>query len=440
MSAHATEERREKRRKLAAIRLELREARIAKKRALLDARERCRADRIAVRERTRALRLRVLRDLKEVTNAERAAAHRACSERMRAAQRVTDRAGRRHAEMMAERKRELDLKRVAKAERDRKAGAPAETCLSCVHETDDAVRANLTSDLVPLFDEVSRSIKGGPKESRTEAFLKFAETHPEKVLETTSHEAHTRVEALESAHRDLTKGSRTSNAYESKKAARLERMRERADRLKRESAGRLESARRIADHIPMGQPILIGHHSEKRHRRDIARIHSGHEKAAELAKAAEALERRADRSERVNAISSDDPDAIEKLRSKLASIDNDRARMAEANRAVRSANPRAALAAIGFSESLIEKALTPDSMGHIGFPPYALRNAAAEASRLRERIKLLEQRATKPTPPTLYGYGVRIEEAENRVRVMFDAKPDEATRGSFRACERDLIG
>ena len=28
----------------------------------------------------------------------------------------------------------------------------------------------------------------------------------------------------------------------------------------------------IASHIPMGQPILVGHHSEKRHRRDLARI------------------------------------------------------------------------------------------------------------------------------------------------------------------------
>lgn len=344
---------------------------------------------------------------------------------------MSDRASQRHAEGIAERKRDAELRRIEKAGRARTKQAPAETCLSCTHETDDQVRANLTSDLVPLFDEVSRSIKGGLNQSRTEAFLKFAESHPDKVLATSSHEAHTRVEALEKEHRDLT-GARAPNSYEAKKAARLDRMRERADRLKTESRASSEAAHRIADHIPMGQPVLIGHHSEKRHRRDIERIHKGHTRAVELAKEAGALERRADRSERVNAISSDDPDAIEKLRTKLASVENDRTRMAEANRAVRSANPRAALAAIGFSAALIEKALTPDPMGNIGFPPYALRNAAAEANRLRERIKLLEQRVTKLAPATLYGFGVRIEEADNRVRVIFDAKPDEATRGELK--------
>jgi hypothetical protein len=255
MAARSSEEKRETRRRLTTLRLELREARIARKRALLDARERCRADRIAVQQRTRALRLQVLRDLREVTATEKASANRACSERMRAARRMTDRASQRHAEGIAERKRDIDLRRIAKAERDRKKDAPPETCLSCAHESDDQVRANLTSDLVPLFDEVSRSIKGGASQSRTEAFLKFAETNPDKVLATSSHEAHTRVEALEKEHRDLTHGARAPNAYEAKKAARLERMRDRADRLKRESHATLESARRISDHIPMGQPM-----------------------------------------------------------------------------------------------------------------------------------------------------------------------------------------
>jgi hypothetical protein len=425
--------RRELRRQLVAIRTELKAARADRKRALVDARERCRSERLAVKERSRALRMRVLRDLRDVTRAEHAQARRDCSERLRAARAIPDRSRRKHAELSAERRRETEARRLARAEHERKKAAPASTCLSCKPESDDEVRTNLTSDLLPLFDRVGSSIKGGPTESRTAAFLAYAAAHPEEVLATSAHEADTRVRELESAHREIAKSlGRAPNSYEAKKAARLERMRERAARLRSEANARETSARERASHIPFGQPILVGHHSEKRHRRDIERIHQGFGKAHELTKEAEAIEKRADRSERIGAISSDDPDVLEKLREKLAGVERDRERMATANRAVRSANPREALRAIGFSESLIEKALTPDPMGHIGFPPYALKNAAAEAARLRERIRLLEERAARPAPTTLYGYGVRIEEADNRVRIIFDAKPDVATRAALK--------
>ena len=429
----SSERQRELRQKLVAIRAELKVARADRKRALVDARERCRSERIAVKERSRALRIRVLRDLREVTRTERANARRDCGERLRSARALTDRSARKHAELSVERRREIEQHRIARADHARKQAAPAETCLSCKHESDDQVRANLSSDLLPLFDRVASSIKGGANESRTEAFLKYASAHPDEVLATSSHEADTRVRELEQAHEEISKGlGRAPNPYEAKKAARLDRMRDRASRLKTESAAHEASARNIASHIPFGQPILVGHHSEKRHRRDLERIHRGFGKSHELAREAEALEQRADRSERVGAISSDDPEAIEKLREKLAGVERDRERMTEANRAVRSSKPREALAALGFSEALIEKALTRDPMGNIGFPPYALRNAASEAARLRERIRQLEARATRRTPTTLHGFGVRMEESDNRVRVIFDAKPDDPTRSELK--------
>jgi hypothetical protein len=427
------ERRRELRRQLVAIRTELKAARADRKRALIDARERCRSERLAVKERSRALRMRVLSDLREVTRAERAQARQDCTERLRAARAIPDRSRRKHAELSAERKREIEARRIARAEHDRKKAAPPSTCLSCKPESDDEVRANLTSDLLPLFDRVGPSIKGGPTESRTADFLAYAAAHPEEVLATSSHAADTRVRELETAHHEIAKSlGRRRNAYGAKKAAHLDRMREHAARLRSEAEARETSAKESASHIPFGQPILVGHHSEKRHRRDIERIHQGFAKAHELTKEAEALEQRADRSERSGAISSDDPDAIDKLRERLASVEHDRERMNVANLAVRSANPRDALRTIGFSESLIEKALTPDPMGHIGFPPYALKNASAEAARLRERIRLLEARAARPSPTPLFGFGVRIEEADNRVRIIFDTKPDEATRAALK--------
>jgi len=69
----------------------------------------------------------------------------------------------------------------------------------------------------------------------------------------------------------------------------VERAEERSERFEDYSGRRLqeaESARRavdaIADHIPFGQPILVGHHSERRARKDAERIQNGMRRAVDL--------------------------------------------------------------------------------------------------------------------------------------------------------------
>ncbi len=68
-----------------------------------------------------------------------------------------------------------------------------------------------------------------------------------------------------------------------------ERAEERADRFEDYSGKRKHEADRahsavaaIADNIPLGQPILVGHHSEKRARKDAERIQNGMRKAIDL--------------------------------------------------------------------------------------------------------------------------------------------------------------
>lgn len=48
----------------------------------------------------------------------------------------------------------------------------------------------------------------------------------------------------------------------------------------------------ITKHIPMGQPILVGHHSEKRHRSDLNKSWNAMDKAVEESKKAESYENR----------------------------------------------------------------------------------------------------------------------------------------------------
>ena len=225
---------------------------------------------------------------------------------------------------------------------------------------------------------------------------------------------------------------RAPNPYEAKKAARIDRMRKRAGRLRGASEAAREGVRRIEEMIPFGQPILVGHHSERRHRRDLERMQSGFAKSMDLQKRADELERRAKSAEKSRAISSDDPDAIDKLRAKLADLERDRARMVEANRAARGARPHEDLARLGFSERMITRILTPDFAGRIAFPRYALANAAHEASRVRKRIEELEEKAERPAPPAREIAGARVEETDNRVRIFFESKPPAELRSELK--------
>ena len=55
----------------------------------------------------------------------------------------------------------------------------------------------------------------------------------------------------------------------------------------------LAAARARADMIPLGQPILVGHHSERRHRRDLERINAGYDRGLATAREADETARRA---------------------------------------------------------------------------------------------------------------------------------------------------
>lgn len=120
-------------------------------------------------------------------------------------------------------------------------------------------------------------------------------------------------------------------------------------------------------------------------------------------------------------ISPNEPEAVTKLREKLAEVDKGCARLVEANKAVRSKRPCEGHGPpLGFLEERIERALTSEPTGRIRFPACALSNAAIEAGRLGRRI---EKRARKtcstPAPGSLEAPGECTEEATSRVCAAF---------------------
>lgn len=223
-----------------------------------------------------------------------------------------------------------------------------------------------------------------------------------------------------------------SNGYAARQEARRERFVALAVKMQGASAMHYSASRRAVEHIPFGQPILVGHHSERGHRATLARAASAMDKSCEAASKAAHY---AQRAETVGSggISSDDPAALVKLRAELAQCERLQEHMKATNKAIRAhKTPEAradALVALGMSETEAAQALKPDFMGRVGFPDYRLKNNGANARRIAARIAELERRRSADDVERAgNGYTYREDVNENRVMFEFAAKPAEAVR------------
>jgi hypothetical protein len=201
--------RRKVREKLAELRAQLRSARTQRKEAIKSAKERCRTERLAAREHARALRIRGLAELREAARLERQAARDACT-LGKADARKTEGVERRRAELAAERKYQADMRSIERSNKVRRREHPHATYIERRAESDDEVRANISPDLVPLFERVRRGIKASPRVSRTEAFLEYAEEHPGEVLDVIEDKTETLIRELERQHRETSRMPRAA--------------------------------------------------------------------------------------------------------------------------------------------------------------------------------------------------------------------------------------
>jgi hypothetical protein len=139
------------------------------------------------------------------------------------------------------------------------------------------------------------------------------------------------------------------------------------------------------------------------------------------------------------AISSADPDAIERLTAKVERAEHLQAIMKEANAITRmKISDEEKLAYLleleGISERTALALLNPDYMGNFGFAPYALTNNGANIRRMKERITELTARnaarATQTEDVERQVNGVRYIEntTAERVQFIFPGKPAAAVR------------
>lgn len=245
------------------------------------------------------------------------------------------------------------------------------------------------------------------------------------------------------------------NRYEIKQEARRARLEQAADR----AEARSNEAYKRADlseettGIPFGQPIIVGHHSENRHRATLKRADNAMRKSVEESKRADELRSKAAAVGK-GGISSDDPDAITKLSDKLENLETSQANMKAANKVVRKwarkgVTPEckgeafdayaAELVAVAdhFAPAIARELLKPQwgNAGPIGFAPYQLTNNNAEINRLKKRIAQLEKARSAETKEHEFQGVCKVVEnvEENRLQFLFDGKPDAETRATMKS-------
>jgi hypothetical protein len=306
-------------------------------------------------------------------------------------------------------------------------------CTKKDRETGDEVAVKKVKTTTVFHVSQTEEIGGEPTDKKASADTATEERAAPEAQEAAEQPTAQGVAAvIEQAEPVEAEEPRELNAYEARIQSKRERYEDRADKAQAESRTLHSRARSMAEVIPFGQPILVGHHSEGRDRNYRNRIHNTFGKAFEAQdKAAHYAQKAA--SVGTGGISSDDPDAIKKLRTELASAEKSQELMKAANKAIRAnktpETQAAALVALGFTEAQAAEAIKPDFARRVGFPAYALSNNNANMSRIKGRIAELEKRSQRADVEQAGdGFTYREDTTENRVMFIFDGKPDEATR------------
>jgi hypothetical protein len=221
--------------------------------------------------------------------------------------------------------------------------------------------------------------------------------------------------------------------------ARIERRQEWAAAAEKEQGARFGAAKSIADGIPFGQPILVGHHSEKHARRDQERIWTNMRKGVDAGKRAERHESVAESLERSlgKSIFSDDDDAPEALRARIAEREAELARINAINKAARagkleSIDPPLSNEEIKQLDSC--QRFAPCWSGKPGFPPYHASNLRGRITADRKRLKDVECRQSRHEQAVERG-GLFIERSGDWCSVCFAEKPAQDVINDLRASD-----
>jgi prefoldin subunit 5 len=207
--------------------------------------------------------------------------------------------------------------------------------------------------------------------------------------------------------------------YEERKEGKIDAYKERARKANVIADQESNKARNMGSVIPFGQPIMIGHHSEGRHRALLKRIDTAHRKASEAYNKADYYEDKAATAENNHSISGDDPEAVERYQKKLAKLEKSQEYMKSVNKAWKQG--KAALIALGLSEAESEKLANEKTKP---CPSWMLGNNSAEIRRVKEKLETLKKLDGMEAENIKFNGGeMFVNVGINRVQIIFDDIP-----------------
>jgi hypothetical protein len=194
--------------------------------------------------------------------------------------------------------------------------------------------------------------------------------------------------------------------FEERRQARIDRLNGSAEKAAERSSAYNKRSSDLVKDIPFGQPNIIGRPALPHLRERSARAM---DKAVEESSKANYYADRAEAAESNHAISSDDPEAVAKLKKKLAALEAEREQVKADNKAARAAGKEPA-------------------------PWYTLPYIGKDIKRIKDRIAQLERLDSQPAEEDIpFNGGIIHENADiNRLQIIFDSIPDPEVRANLK--------
>lgn len=177
------------------------------------------------------------------------------------------------------------------------------------------------------------------------------------------------------------------DSYAERKERKKERFQYLIDKKRKESSALYNEVITLLEVMPFGQPILVGHYSEKKHRNLLKKIDNKMRKLIKLDETVAYYNHKLDNTS--NNISSDNPNAIEKLKEKLS-----------------------------LQQEQHEKLKCSQVKS------YVLSNSSQRIRATKKRIEELEKSITKTRQDIIYDTW-QVKYHDNRIQFIFNENPKE---------------
>lgn len=216
--------------------------------------------------------------------------------------------------------------------------------------------------------------------------------------------------------------------------AKIEKRKQWAESRKRKEAQAWEAHKAVP--LPEGgEPIKVGHHSEKRHRKAIERSHALAFKALEHQDMARHhADKAAGLTDQLDAIFSDDDNAVEALEARIAEREAERERIKAYNASCRKGAPDDSLLDDAQRKNIESiRKVCPYQLGRKGqMPAYVLSNLSGRIKTDRDRLARIKYEAARQQRAADAG-GVLIAEAHGYATVTFAEKPERSIINTLKA-------